>query len=76
MDRRNALFALGSLILYKRFVRYNETIYVNKTLRSSDYSKFDVQKCHIKRGPFLPKDELLIYLDTDDYCFRNNTIYV
>ncbi len=76
MNRR--LFVLGglSLLITKNFVRKNETIYLSKTLRQSDYGEFSIMNCKIKPLPWFSGESLIHLNSLDDLRFvQGNHLY-
>jgi len=74
MNRRGFVIAIGSLVVYREFVRENETVYLGSTLRVSDYSNVSIKNCKIRQAAWFPKGEAMIHIDAP--CeIMNNEIY-
>lgn len=74
MKRRGFILGLGSLTLYKDFVRRDETVYLWRTLRTSDYSHVSLVNCDIKRMPWFT-DEIMIDCDAPNYKICDNRLH-
>lgn len=73
MKRRGFIFGIFSLVLYREFIRENGTIYLTRTLRTSDYSRVSIKNCKIKRVPWFSEG---LMINVDASCIiENNTFY-
>lgn len=74
MRRRELLWGLVTLPFHKEFVRRDETVWLAKTLKTSDYTRVQIHNCEIRKLPWF-SGETMIYADSDNYDISDNSIF-